>query len=160
MSAIGRDAVMDLVLKNVQENLSPGLAWTEQFIKYDGISKFLAAAVVQPADRLHVPSALLVTSETRVHAALGLQKVYDDLDSDRKRKLFTEKCEEFVKRILADPDPTNKIEAVLAIITLLQGMPDQHRGGIRFLNLRSKFNFSFSLVITSHVSCKLCICMS
>ncbi|XP_055343715.1 protein unc-45 homolog B-like [Paramacrobiotus metropolitanus] len=118
LSAVGRDAVIDLILKNIQENLSPGLGWTYQFMERDGIQKFLNVAVYQPGGS---DSDLLVTNETRVHIALALQKIYDDLDSDKKRNIFKEKCEQFVSLRLNDADPKAKIRAVLAVTALLQG---------------------------------------
>jgi Myosin-binding striated muscle assembly central len=121
LSAVGRDSIVDLLLKNIPENLSPGLGWASQFMEKDGIAKLLSAAVVQPTDRQKVGSSLNVTNETRIHVSLALQKIYDDLDSDKKRKIFTDKCEEFVQRLLADPDPETKMLAVLVVITLLQG---------------------------------------
>lgn len=101
--------------------MSPGLGWASQFMEKNGIAKLLSAAVVQPNDREKAGSSLNVTNETRIHISLALQKIYDDLDSDKRRKVFTDKCEQFVQQLLSDPDPETKMKAVLVVITLLQG---------------------------------------
>ncbi|GAV04806.1 hypothetical protein RvY_15029 [Ramazzottius varieornatus] len=121
LSAAGRNAIVDVLVKNLPEYMSPGMGWTEEFIVKDGIAKLLAPAIVQPDDCKRIQSSLAVTNETRVHVALALHKVYDDLDSDRKRNLFREKAEAFVQGLLRDPDPFTKMQAILAVITLLQG---------------------------------------
>lgn len=120
LSAVGRDALIDVILKNVTENVTPGLGWCAQFMNHEGIGRFLQMAVLQPKENRN-ESTPLVTNETRIHIALALQKMYDDLDSDSKRKTFQGKCEAFVQGLLIDPEPSSKIKAILAIITLLQG---------------------------------------
>ena len=135
LSAVGRDTIIDLLLKNIPQHLSPGLGWAQQFMDKDGIAKLLTAAVVQPSDRQRVGSSLNVTNETRIHISLALQKIYDDLDSDKARKLFTDKCEQFVQRLLADPDPETKMQAVLVIITLLQGRAGESSARFGYLFL-------------------------
>ena len=122
LSAVGRESVTDLLLKNIPENLSPGLGWADQFMEKDGVARLLTAAVVQPTDREKHGSSLNVTNETRIHISLALQKIYDDLYGDKKRKVFTDKCEAFVQQLLSDPDPEVKMRAVLVVITLLQGV--------------------------------------
>ncbi|XP_074656481.1 protein unc-45 homolog B-like [Tubulanus polymorphus] len=114
VSAYGRDAALELIIKNVSRNTD--LGWTRKLLENKGIEKLMEVAGTIPELK-----ALTVTPDTRRHTAVALHKIYEDTMSDRERDMFRDACNEFLSDRLGDEIMDSKYEAIVAVTTLLEG---------------------------------------
>lgn len=114
VSACGRDAAMELVIKTVSRKT--GLHWTKQFLDTNGIEGLL---LIAGAIKQH--ETIPVTDQSRMHASVLLNTIWEDLIGDKECDKLKEKVSEFFKELFASDDIDSKVEAVRAISMLLQG---------------------------------------
>ncbi|WAR16167.1 UN45B-like protein [Mya arenaria] len=114
VSACGRDAAMELMIKTVPRKT--GLQWTKKFLESDAIEGLLviAGTVIQH-------QSIPVTEQSRMHASLLLNTIWEDLAGEKEAEKFKGKVSEFFTEMFANEDLDSKVEAVRAISMLLQG---------------------------------------
>uniref|UniRef100_T1JCZ1 Protein unc-45 homolog B n=1 Tax=Strigamia maritima TaxID=126957 RepID=T1JCZ1_STRMM len=119
MSANGRDAIIELIMRNVSFT---ALNWGEKLLETDGIGRLLEVASV--IDELKLEPHLETTRNTRTLVAIALQHIYDSLSADMYREQFRVKVDDFIKDKLLSPETESKIRVTAAIGCLLQGAVD------------------------------------
>ncbi|XP_060594947.1 protein unc-45 homolog B-like [Ruditapes philippinarum] len=115
VSACGRDASMELMLKTVTRKT--GVWWTRRFIESNGGVEGLL--LIAGSVKQH--ESLPVTDQSRMHASLLLTKIWEDLIGDKENDIFKEKVNGFFQELFSTEDLDSKVEAVRAISMLLQG---------------------------------------
>ncbi|XP_033727362.1 LOW QUALITY PROTEIN: protein unc-45 homolog A-like [Pecten maximus] len=141
VSGEGRDAAMELLIKNMLRK--NGLQWTRDFLETDGVEGLLAVA---GAIKQH--ETLPVTENSKMHAAVALSNIYDDLYSDKESDKFKAKCSEYFKDLFGDEIFESKIEALKAISTLLQG---PYEVGSMILGFEGVTKIMFALADSNNV---------
>ena len=114
VSKYGRDNVMELIIKFVTK--TSGVGWSVKFIDHDGIRSLLEVAGTIPEHK-----TIQTSEHSRMHASLCLQKIFDDLTSDKQRDLYKENVNSYFTEMLGDNIFESKLEAVMSLAALLQG---------------------------------------
>ncbi|XP_014775242.2 protein unc-45 homolog B isoform X1 [Octopus bimaculoides] len=114
LSARGRDAIIEIFIKYITG--MSGVGWTKQFMESEGLYNLLTIAGIH----CKVESVIKVTGHSRMHSALLLTKIYDDMIGDKQRDHFKERCHEYFKDTFGEGDIDSTVEAIRAITTLLQ----------------------------------------
>ncbi|XP_021343460.1 protein unc-45 homolog A-like [Mizuhopecten yessoensis] len=141
VSGEGRDAAMELLMKNMLRK--NGLQWTRDFLETEGLEGLLAVA---GAIKQH--ETLPVTENSKMHAAVALSNIYDDLYSDKEVDKFKSKCSEYFKDLFSDEIFESKIEAIKAVSTLLQG---PYEVGSMILSFEGVTKIMFAMADSSNV---------
>lgn len=115
VSAYGRDNIMEIFIKYLTR--SNGVGWSKRFMEIEGMNYVLNIA----GSHRQLESVFKVTENSRMHAALLMSKIYDDMISDKEREIFKEHCHNYFKEQFGERDLNATIEAVRTITTLLQG---------------------------------------
>ncbi|XP_043202038.1 protein unc-45 homolog B-like isoform X2 [Amphibalanus amphitrite] len=119
MSARGRDAVIELLLKNCPYM---ALNWTENVLQSGGIQRLMEVA--SEMDGYRHESSMNITASTRTTVAVCLSKLYEDMYHDQAKQRFADAVEDFVKSKLVTPDIEGKVRVTSAITCLLLGPID------------------------------------
>lgn len=115
----GRDAVIELVTRNVHYNT---LSWAEKFVERDGLRRLLD--VCSELEEYKYESAMDITPSSRTIAAACLARVFENMYYDQIREKFMEKIDEYIKDKLLCPDLESKVRVTVAITSLLTGPLD------------------------------------
>ncbi|GAB1600206.1 protein unc-45 homolog B-like [Argonauta hians] len=115
---LGRDTIMEILIKYITD--MDGVGWVKTFIESEGLYNLLTIAGIH----CNVEAVIKVTEHSRMHSALLLSKIYDDMIGDKQRDHFKERCHEYFKDSFGDGDIDSTVEAIRAITTLLQGPYD------------------------------------
>ncbi|XP_042221331.1 protein unc-45 homolog B-like [Homarus americanus] len=119
MSGLCRDAVIELILKNVDwEKLN----WADKFIRMGGIEKMLD--ICSELEEFQFESRIDITDNTRMTTAICLAKVYDSQYDDKAREAYRNRVDEYIRLRLLTPDLEHKVRVAVAISTLLLGPLD------------------------------------
>ncbi|XP_022088916.1 protein unc-45 homolog B-like [Acanthaster planci] len=121
VSGYGRDAVIDIIMKFVPKETGTGRALT--FMTNGGLMKLLTVAGQVPELK-----RLPITANTRMHAAVALSKLYDEMHSEKNRKYYDELCNKFITDKFNVNTMESNMEAITAITALLQGPFDVGNG--------------------------------
>ncbi|GBM84315.1 Protein unc-45 B [Araneus ventricosus] len=116
MSAIGRDALLELIMKNVEYE---SLNWGLKLIDCEGLWNLLDVA--SELQEIHYESSMRITGRTLAHVSVALERIYYCMDCDKSREKFRNKMMEFINDKLSGADIENKVRATSAITALLQG---------------------------------------
>lgn len=116
MSAIGRDAILELIMKNVEYD---ALSWGWKLVTSDGLYPLLEVA--SELQEIHYESSMRITGKTLTHVAVTLDRIYMCMDYDKAREEYRNKVMEFINDKLRGPDIENKVRATTTITALLQG---------------------------------------
>lgn len=116
MTAIGRDAILELIMKNVDYE---ALNWGIKLIDGDGLWPLLEVA--SELQEMRYESSMDITGFTLTHVAVALDRIYFCMDYDQAREKYRNKVLEFITDKLRGPDIENKIRATTTITALLQG---------------------------------------
>ncbi|XP_035224190.1 protein unc-45 homolog B-like, partial [Stegodyphus dumicola] len=119
MSAIGRDAVLELIMKNVEYD---ALNWGLKLVQSDGLWCLLD--VSSELQEIHYESSMRITERTLSHVAVALDRIYICMDCDAYRDEYRNKVMEFINDKLRGPDIESKVRATRTITALLQGPLD------------------------------------
>ncbi|XP_054707044.1 protein unc-45 homolog B-like [Uloborus diversus] len=119
MSAEGRDAILELIMKNVEYG---ALNWATKLVRSDGLWNMLE--VSSELREIRYESSMRVSGRTPTHVAVALERVYDSMDHDRAREEYRTKVMEFIGEKLKGPDIESKVRATAVITALLQGPLD------------------------------------
>uniref|UniRef100_A0A1I7XFW3 UNC45-central domain-containing protein n=1 Tax=Heterorhabditis bacteriophora TaxID=37862 RepID=A0A1I7XFW3_HETBA len=125
ITSIVRETVVDLILKNLM-HMDAGIprGWSWKFVEGRGLLTLLDLASQIP-EICDYP----VSSKTRQHVAICLQRLHDDMVFDTKRAIFKEKVDYFLNKLIsrlgnADESRNVRIKLASFLITMLQGPVD------------------------------------
>ncbi|KAK3857144.1 hypothetical protein Pcinc_036588 [Petrolisthes cinctipes] len=119
MTALCRDAVIELLLKNVPwERLS----WGDKFIRMGGVEKLLDICSELP--EFEFESRLNVTDNTRLTTAICMSRVYETQYIDKDRQALHARIDEYIRLRLLTPDTEHQVRVVVIVTTLLLGPLD------------------------------------
>lgn len=116
-----REMAIDLLMKNLM-HMDGGLprGWSWRFVEDRGLFKMLHIATQIP-EQCDYP----VSAETRLHVAIFLTRLYDDMVFDQRRALYTERVKQVFEGLISDiGDRKNRVRLAALLITLLQGPVD------------------------------------
>ncbi|KAF8781399.1 Protein unc-45 like protein [Argiope bruennichi] len=116
MSAIGRDALLELIMKNVEYE---SLNWGLKLLDCEGLWNLLDVA--SELQEIHYESSMRITGRTLAHVSVALDRIYFCMDCDQNREKFRNKMMEFMNDKLRGEDIESKVRATRAITALLQG---------------------------------------
>lgn len=119
ISGVGRDAVIELVTRNVHYTT---LSWAEKFVERDGLRRLLD--VCSELEEYKYESAMDITASSRTIAAACLARVFENMYYDQAREKFMAKIDEYIKDKLLCPDLESKVRVTVAITSLLTGPLD------------------------------------
>ncbi|XP_022248788.1 protein unc-45 homolog B-like [Limulus polyphemus] len=119
MSAIGRDSLLELIMKNVDVD---ALNWGQKFIESEGIWALMEIA--SELKEIKYESSMDITDTTQANISVIMDRVYWCMDHDKAREVYREKVMEYVNNKLSGPDIENKVRVTAAITALLQGPLD------------------------------------
>ncbi|XP_071854047.1 protein unc-45 homolog B-like isoform X2 [Apostichopus japonicus] len=117
VSGFGRDAVIDMIIKFVPKKEGIGRALT--FVTNGGLLKLLDVAGQIP-DEPRYP----ITTNTRMHCSVALDKLYNEMTGDKTRGFYEELCFKFVANKFSANSLETNMEALIALSALLQGPYD------------------------------------
>ncbi|XP_067141950.1 LOW QUALITY PROTEIN: protein unc-45 homolog B-like [Centruroides vittatus] len=119
MSAVGRDAILELITKNADMD---ALNWGMKLVDSKGLWSLLEIASELP--EMKYESCMDITSDTRAHVAVALERVYWCMDHDKAREKYRDQVMDFIKERLSGPDIESKVRATAVLTSLLQGPLD------------------------------------
>ncbi|XP_076036321.1 unc-45 myosin chaperone [Oratosquilla oratoria] len=119
MSGICRDAVVELLLKNIDYKC---LNWAEKFIRAEGMTKLLELA--SELEEYHYESSMDTSPNTRMTTAICLSKVYECCYDEKARTRYLEMVEDHLRDMLLSPEVEMKVRSAVTITTLLMGPTD------------------------------------
>ncbi|KAF2897166.1 hypothetical protein ILUMI_09010 [Ignelater luminosus] len=116
ISGIARDAIIELLIKNVHFTT---LCWAERLMEIGGIQRLLECA--SELEEYKYESAMNITPSTQTIAAVCLARIYENMYYDKAKETFMEKIQDFLSSKLLAPDIESKIRVTVAITALLRG---------------------------------------
>jgi hypothetical protein len=119
MTGLGRDTILEIIITNVDYN---ALNWGQKLVDMDGLWSLLEIA--SELEEVKYESGMNITSNTRTHVALLLDRVYLCMDHDKAREKFRDKVMDFINSKLKGADIEDKVRATAAITALLLGPLD------------------------------------
>lgn len=119
MSALGRDALIELLMKNSDYTT---LNWCEKLLETDGIQRLLEVA--SEMKEYKYESCMDITDNTRTLTAVAFERMYNSLGADALRETFRNKVDVFVKEQLRGEEIEPKVRITAAFTSLLQGALD------------------------------------
>ncbi|XP_022901032.2 protein unc-45 homolog B [Onthophagus taurus] len=119
ISGIARDAIIELLMKNIHYNQ---LNWAEQLVDIGGVQRLLECA--SELAEYKYESAMNITPSTQTITAVCLSRIYENMYYDELKERFMNKIDEFIREKLLAPDIESKVRATVAITTLLRGPID------------------------------------
>ncbi|XP_037078852.1 protein unc-45 homolog B-like [Pollicipes pollicipes] len=119
MSARGRDAVLELLLKNCPIQ---ALNWSSALLEAGGVQRLMEVASEMEGYRHE--SSMDITDSTRTTVAVCLSKLYEDMYYDKAKEQFADAVDDFVKSKLITPEIEGKVRVTAAITCLLLGPLD------------------------------------
>ncbi|XP_076344799.1 unc-45 myosin chaperone isoform X2 [Tachypleus tridentatus] len=119
MSGLGRDSLLELIMKNVDLD---ALNWGMKFIESNGIWALMEIA--SELKEIKYESSMDITDTTRANISVIMDRVYWCMDHDKAREVYREKVMEYINNKLIGPDIENKVRVTTAITALLQGPLD------------------------------------
>ncbi|XP_797752.4 protein unc-45 homolog B [Strongylocentrotus purpuratus] len=114
VSGYGRDAVIDMIIKFIPRKEGAGRAMA--FLTNGGLHKLMNVAGQVPELK-----RLRVTSNTRMHASVALDKLYEEMHSDKQRAYYQDMADKFVSEKFSVNSMETNMEVLTAISSLLQG---------------------------------------
>lgn len=119
MTALGRDAILELITKNVDYER---LNWGMKLVDADGLAQLLEVA--SELEDIRHESSMDITSNTRPNCSVAFERIYFCMDYDRAKEKYREKVTEYINGKLRDPEIESKVRATSAITALLLGPLD------------------------------------
>lgn len=119
MSAIGRDAILELIMKNADMD---ALNWGMKLVDRKGLWPLLEIA--SELQEMKHESSMDITSNTRSHIAVTLERIYWCMDHDKAREKYRDHVMEYIKERLSGPDIESKVRCTAVLTSLLQGPLD------------------------------------
>uniref|UniRef100_A0A673MH83 UNC-45/Cro1/She4 central domain-containing protein n=1 Tax=Sinocyclocheilus rhinocerous TaxID=307959 RepID=A0A673MH83_9TELE len=146
VSGAGRDSAINLLVKQVPRKSlkNPDNSLTLWVID-QGLKKILEVAGTVPEVKGGPP----LTDNTPMSCSVLLNKLYDDLKSDKERENFNKLCEEYVQYHFGSSDMESKLRAIQTVSVLLQGPSDV---GNRTLELSGIMDAVISLCASENIT--------
>lgn len=119
MSAVGRDAILELIMKNADMD---ALNWGMKLVDRKGLWPLLEIA--SELQEMKHESSMDITSNTRSHIAVTLERIYWCMDHDKAREKYRDHVMEYIKERLSGPDIESKVRCTAVLTSLLQGPLD------------------------------------
>ncbi|KAI2648510.1 hypothetical protein H4Q32_018631 [Labeo rohita] len=146
VSGAGRDSAINLLVKQVPRKSlkNPDNSLTLWVID-QGLKKILEVAGTVP----EIEGGPPLTDNTPMSCSVLLNKLYDDLKSDKERENFNKLCEEYVQHHFGRSDMESKLRAIQTVSVLLQGPSDV---GNRTLELSGIMDAVISLCASENIT--------
>lgn len=119
MTALGRDAILELITKNVDYD---HLNWGIKLVDADGLAELLEVA--SELEDIKYESSMDISPNTRPNCSVAFERIYFCMDYDKAKEKYREKVMEYVNSKLRDPEIESKIRVTSAITALLLGPLD------------------------------------
>ncbi|KAH6936395.1 hypothetical protein HPB50_016455 [Hyalomma asiaticum] len=119
MTAQGRDAILELITKNVDYEC---LNWGIKLVDVDGLRELLEVA--SELEDIKYESSMDITPNTRPNCSVAFERIYFCMDYDKAKEKYREKVMDYVNSKLGDPEIESKVRVTAAITTLLLGPLD------------------------------------
>lgn len=119
MTGVCRDTLLEFLMVNVDYM---ALNYGMKLLDRDGLAKLLEVA--SELEEVRYESSMEITSTTRTHVALVLEKVFNCMDCDKSREKFYDRTMTFLRSLLKGEDLETKVRATAAITALLNGPMD------------------------------------
>uniref|UniRef100_A0A6G1SM34 Protein unc-45 B n=1 Tax=Aceria tosichella TaxID=561515 RepID=A0A6G1SM34_9ACAR len=116
ISATARDTLLALVMSNIDYQ---GLNFGVQLVKEDCLQHLLDIA--SEVEELKSPSSMEISSMTHSLVAACLEKIFSCHDHDQVREKFRETTQEYLNKLLRNPDIDDKVRAAKIFTVLLAG---------------------------------------
>lgn len=139
INKFARDSIIEIITRNVHYN---NINWAERLIDLKGLHRLLEVAA-ELMETVY-ESKMDITEYTHTNISVCLARIYDNMTCDKSREKYTNAVDEFLKRLLLDPDIETKVRAVSTITVLLMGPIDV---GNSIISRDGEFKI-FSLFIT------------
>ncbi|KAL6474161.1 hypothetical protein MHYP_G00177220 [Metynnis hypsauchen] len=146
VSGSGRDSAINLLVKQVprKSQKHPDNSLTLWVID-NGLKKILEVAGTVP----EITDGPPLTDNTLMSCSVLLNKLYDDLKSDKERENFNTLCEEYVQHHFRGPGLESKLRAIQTVSVLLQGPSDV---GNRTLEMSGVMDAVISLCASDNIT--------
>ncbi|TRY87256.1 hypothetical protein DNTS_031757 [Danionella cerebrum] len=146
VSGAGRDSAINLLVKQVRRKSmkNPDNSLSLWVID-QGLKKILEVAGTVPVMEGGPP----LTENTLMSCSVLLNKLYDDLKSDKERENFCKLCEEYVLHHFESSEMGRKLRAIQTVAVLLQGPSDV---GNRTLELSGIMDAIIALCASENIS--------
>lgn len=119
MTAQGRDAILELITKNVDYD---HLNWGIKLVDADGLRELLEVA--SELEDIKYESSMDITPNTRPNCSVAFERIYFCMDYDKAKEKYREKVMEYVNDKLGDNEIESKVRVTAAITALLLGPLD------------------------------------
>ncbi|KAH7969281.1 hypothetical protein HPB52_016476 [Rhipicephalus sanguineus] len=119
MTAQGRDAILELITKNVDYDC---LNWGMKLVDADGLRELLEVA--SELEDIKYESSMDISPNTRPNCSVAFERIYFCMDHDKAKEKYREKVMEYVNSKLGDAEIESKVRVTAAITTLLLGPLD------------------------------------
>lgn len=114
-----RDSIIEILTRNVHFN---NINWAERLIDMKGLQRLLEVAAELMETKYE--SKMDITEYSHYNVSVCLSKIYDNMTCDKSREKYMSAVDEFLKKLLLDPDIETKVRAVSTITVLLMGPID------------------------------------
>ncbi|VVC29343.1 Tetratricopeptide repeat,Armadillo-like helical,Armadillo-type fold,Tetratricopeptide repeat- [Cinara cedri] len=119
INKFARDSIIEILTRNVHYN---NINWAERLIDMKGLQRLLEVAAELIETRYE--SKMDITEYSHTNVSVCLSTIYDNMTCDKSREKYMSAVDEFLKRMLLDPDIESKVRAVSTISVLLLGPID------------------------------------
>ncbi|XP_026806127.1 protein unc-45 homolog A [Rhopalosiphum maidis] len=119
INKFARDSIIEILTRNVHFN---NINWAERLIDMKGLQRLLEVAAELSETRYE--SKMEITEYSHTNVSVCLSKIYDNMTCDKSREKYVSAIDEFLKRMLLDPDIESKVRAISTITVLLMGPID------------------------------------
>ncbi|XP_057693459.1 protein unc-45 homolog A [Corythoichthys intestinalis] len=121
VSGPGRDNAINLLVKQVpRKSLKVPDNSLTLWVIDQGLKKILEVAASVP----ELSEGPALTENSHMSCAVLLNKLYDDLQSDKERENFNKLCEDYVRQHFNQTGLNGKLRAIQTVSVLLQGPSD------------------------------------
>lgn len=146
VSGPGRDSAINLLVKQVpRKSLKNPDNSLSLWVIDQGLKKILEVAGTVP----EITDGPPLTDSTPMNCSVLLNKLYDDLKSDKERENFNKLCEEYIQYHFGGPGLESKLRAIQTVSVLLQGPSDV---GNRTLEMSGMMDAVISLCASENVT--------
>ena len=100
----GRDAVIELIMRNVHYN---AINWAERLVELRGLQRLIEVA--SELEEYKYESAMDITPSTRTITSVCLARIYENMYYDAAKERFMAAIDEYIKDKLLAPDTESKV---------------------------------------------------
>lgn len=144
INKFARDSIIEILTRNVHFN---NINWAERLIDMKGLQRLLEVAAELLETKYE--SKMDITEYSHTNVSVCLSRIYDNMTCDKSREKYMNAVDEFLKKLLLDPDIETKVRAVSTITVLLMGPIDV---GNTIVSRDGKFKVFSKLIFIFYLS--------